>query len=552
MSGWVREQCSKRSSTNWSEAVRRRRERRARQLQSSGSTEANQARWRDDPIQFARDVFSIEAWECTAEARRSGRSGQADILRSIATKNRVDARSGHKTGKSNSASIAAWWWVTTRPGGRVIITAPTFNQVKKVLWREIKRLGKIARDRGVIEAPDVPKDPTTGIEFDDGSEIIGISTNDADNLGGFSGAHLLFIIDEASGYPDEFFHALLGNTAGGEDDDPNAEAKILKLGNPTQTAGHFYDDFHDRREAVECLHISSEDTPNVVAGKVLVPGLATRRYVRDLLSECGGNEQHPLFQVRVRGNFPPQGARAVIPLVLVEEARGRWDETPAEGRLEIGLDVARHGDDDSVSVARRGRSLCKERDPKTGELLGLKVENGLDEEAVAGMVIAQIKALRRPGDEIPRVKVDCLGIGAAVASLLRNARDERDQPFCEVIEVRANEPGQEPERYPNIRSELWFATALWLKEGGSLPPDDTRAAKRLHAQLVAPEFEFDLRGRQVVEKKDKMKKRLGRSPDHADALALSIYCPPGGNQPVAHEPEDDHDDRWDGMGRGFG
>lgn len=507
---------------------------------------------------FFQDVFGIEAWGAPEGCPGSD---QRSVLQDVARYSRVSVRSGQKTGKSLSCGGLAWWWATTRPGGRVILTAPVYTQVKKVLWREVKRLGRLARESGLIEVPDIPKDPSTGIEFADGSEIFGLTTSDTENLGGFSGAHMLFIIDEASGYKDEFFHALLGNMGGGEEDDPNAEAKIVKFGNPTKTSGHFYEDFRNMRESIRCHRISSEDTPNAVAGKALVPGLATKGHVQRILEECGGNPLHPLYQVRVAGNPPPQGTRAVIPLTLVDDASARWGEVEPTGRLQLGVDVARYGDDDTVCVARRGLSLVHESDDRGP--LHIRSENGLDEPAAAGMVLAQVKALRRPSDtELPLVKVDAIGIGAAVASLLREAKDDRGLPLVEVVEVRSNEPGHDPDKYPNIRSELWFETANWLREGGAIPPDSevaeatpatTMHARRLHAQLVAPEFTFDGQGRQVVEKKAEFKKRLGRSPDHADALALSIYHPPLPTAPAVYEPPGGGGgSRYGGMGRGYG
>ena len=52
-------------------------------------------------------------------------------------------------------------------------------------------------------------------------------------------------------------------------------------------------------------------------------------------------------------------------------------------------------------------------------------------------------------------------------------------------------------------------------------------------QLVAPKYHHDSSGRVVVEKKDETRKRLGRSPDNADALLLAFYR---GRQAVVAAP----------------
>jgi hypothetical protein len=45
----------------------------------------------------------------------------------------------------------------------------------------------------------------------------------------------------------------------------------------------------------------------------------------------------------------------------------------------------------------------------------------------------------------------------------------------------------------------------------------------LATELAAPTYAIDGKGRAVVEPKDRFKKRLRRSPDHADALGLFCY-----------------------------
>lgn len=497
------------------------------------------ARWHSDPVGFAREVFGIEAWDAPSS---TGRSSQRLVLEAVARHHRVSCRSGHKIGKSTSAAILGYWWTATRPGGRVLMTAPSFTQVKKILWREVRRLGAIARER--LGVPEVPMDPSTGVNWNDGREIFGLSTNTPERLGGFSGGHLLIIIDEASGYPDDFYHALIGNTAGGSEDDPSAEAKIVKFGNPTQTSGHFYDDFKLGRTNVSCHHVSSEDTPNVREGRIVVPGLATQHYLDDVLEECGGDPNHPLYLVRARGDFPEQGDNSVIAVSLVEAARARWidagasDWEPSRGsRLYVGVDVARFGDDTSVVA-------CRHR----GHIYPLATAVKADEEAVARMVIDQCKRYHIRGLRRPLVKVDVGGGGYAVATELRHAKTESGDPAVDVVNVDSAEEANDPDRFRNKRSELWFAMADWLRDGEVEIPDDGK----LVAEMVAPTFTFDDQGRRVVERKKDFKKRLRRSPDRADAVALCIYTPASGVELNASTGSQDNY-RWGGArGRGFG
>src|SRR6185312_2206795 len=101
----------------------------------------------------------------------------------------------------------------------------------------------------VLQANDVPE---LGVQFANGSEILGFTADNAEKFAGISGADLMFIIDEASGVEVEIFEAIEGSAAGG--------ATIVMAGNPTRTSGVFFDAFHDRRDFWCPLHISSEET----------------------------------------------------------------------------------------------------------------------------------------------------------------------------------------------------------------------------------------------------------------------------------------------------
>jgi hypothetical protein len=65
---------------------------------------------------------------------------------------------------------------------------------------------------------------------------------------------------------------------------------------------------------------------------------------------------------------------------------------------------------------------------------------------------------------------------------------------------------------------LWSDLRDWLQNGGLLPRHDEELAE----ELTAPDFLFDTKGRILLEKKDALRTRLGRSPDRADALALTF------------------------------
>lgn len=441
---------------------------------------------------------------------------QADILEACARSAKVAVRSGHKIGKSTSAAILALWFVCTRKGARVVMTSASGRQVRGILWKELKRLyrnAKVAIGGKLHEVPDA------GLQFPDGREVVGFSTDQPERMAGISGENLLFIIDEASGVPETIFEAIEGNRAGGN-------ASIVMFSNPTRTSGTFFDAFHGKRQFWECLRVSSEEAAGVTPR---IKGLATPGYIREKQDDWG--RASPMFAVRIEGNFPEQGSTAIVPLSSVTKATERWEDTAGEGPLECGLDVARYGDDETVFIPRRGKlALSVEAFPPG------------DGPTVAGLAanraLELAKALELPGK--PRIKVDVIGVGASVFDAL--ARDTR----VDVVGVNVAERALDEEHHTNLRTQLAFAVRDWLADGGALPSDS-----KLEGELVETHYGFDARGRYKAESKEDVKKRLHRSPDRADALALAVFSPPVQVEAEA-PPVIEDDGRWAGVeGRGF-
>lgn len=441
-------------------------------------------RWRDDPVSFARDVFGVEPWD-----------RQAEILRAVAAHPRVAVRSGHKCGKTTAIALLAWWWFVTRPRARVVFTAASARQVRSVLWKEIVRLGRHAAKFAIVPPDSISESPESGVRLPDGREILGFSTDDPERMAGFSGPNMLFLVDEASGVAAAIFEAIEGNRAGG--------ARVCMISNPTQTSGTFYEAFHSAASFWHGIHISSEEVA-LATERGAIPrglGLADPSWVAEKLAEWG--EGDPRYDVRVRGNFPAQGEDCMISLALVSAAMRRDElEAPASGPLEIGVDVARYGTDKSVIAARRGRRVFP-----------LRVLAGFDVVEVAGAVVEVLEELRR-GPESAVVRIDTATMGAGVADILR--RQEEDLRI-RIEDVFASSSSTAP-GYSRLRDQCWGALRDFLREGGALPDDPA-----LRADLVAPVYGFDAQGRIKVESKLELRKRIGRSTDLADAVALAVF-----------------------------
>jgi len=425
---------------------------------------------------------------------------QAEILRAAAKYNRVTVRSGHKCGKSKAVAILALWWVATRGEARVVLLAPSYRQISEIVWREIKETHRAAR---MPLGGEVFTNPEQGIRWRDGRQIFGFSTDSKERVAGFSG-NILYVLDEASGIPDEV-HEVVSTNPGGT---------VVMISNPTRTSGAFYDSHNQGAlehggvwftVAISSEQAAAENTPIPGhPGRFRYKYLANSDWIEARKREFG--EGSPYYDIRVRGAFARQADNAVIAAGLVDAAVKRWDSTDPDGPLEVGVDVARFGADDSGIVWRRGYWASE---PIT--------IHGFDTVAVANRVRQVCRDFRNPGEK-PRVKVDTSnGYGAGVADILRQDED------LEVVDVSAAESATD-KHYVRLRDQLWFGMGGWLKDGGAIAAD-----KILVGELKAPTYKVDERGRQKVESKDDLKKRLRRSPDRADALALCVFDPPRRN-----------------------
>ena len=72
--------------------------------------------------------------------------------------------------------------------------------------------------------------------------------------------------------------------------------------------------------------------------------------------------------------------------------------------------------------------------------------------------------------------------------------------------------------YLNLRAELWFAIKDWLAQRDCRLPNDDE----LVSELAAPSYKYTSTGKIKLESKEEMRKRGIKSPDKADALALTM------------------------------
>ena len=197
-------------------------------------------------------------------------------------------------------------------------------------------------------------------------------------------------------------------------------------------------------------------------------------------------------------DFSAAGTDQLISLTDVETASRRHIE-PQDydfaARI-LAVDPARFGDDKSVLIKRQGRLSHPPRE-----------WHKVDNMTLAAHVAEEIRGWRPDAVFIDE------GNGGGVIDRLR-------QLGFDVIGVPFGGAASRP-RYRNKRTEMWFETRDWLSAGGVIPNH-----QQLKQDLATPTYSFttatDIYD---LESKDEIRKRIGRSPDYGDALALTFAFP---------------------------
>lgn len=459
--------------------------------------------YRRCPDLYARQVLAVRWWQ-----------KQAEIADALLRYRRVLVKAAHGVGKSHLAASLVNWHFDCFDPGLTISTAPTQQQVQDVLWKEVRAQ---RRGRPGLQ-PKAPRMETSADHF-----AVGYTAREDSAFQGRHAEHVLLVYDECVGIEAPFWDA-------GEGMMTSDGCLWMAICNPTDTTSRAWLEA-EQTGKWHVITVSALDHPNVAAELAGTPApypAAVRlRWVQDRLAEwCepiaqedataadvefppGSGRWHrpgPLFESRALGRWPSLGANAVW-------SEAFWNgcliaQPVPDEPLVIGCDVARFGDDYTSILARRG-----------GCVLWHETHNGWDTGQTALRLKQIARELCRPGEEPgrTRINVDDDGVGGGVV-------DRAEGWAFQGISGAAR--AARPEDYPNRRSELWFTTAERAADGRL---DLTRLSQQsrtlLRRQLLAPTYSLDGQGRRTVEPKWETKRRIGRSPDDADALNLAFAAP---------------------------
>jgi phage terminase large subunit len=443
----------------------------------------------DDPHAFVEDML-----EATPD------DWQAEVLSDIANHRWVSVRSGQGVGKTSLEAWVVIWYLCCRPHPKVICTAPTRQQLHDVLWAEIAKWMNKSKVQALLKWT---KTKVYMIGHEDRWFATARTATRPENMQGFHEDYMLFIVDEASGVADPILEAILGTLTGPEN-------KLLMCGNPTKTAGIFYDSHNRDRTRFRTHKVDSRDSNRT-----------SRENIQMLIDKYGADSD--VVRVRVYGEFPKAEADAFIPLELVELAAGVTVD-PSGDTLHLGVDVARFGDDETVIAPRIG-----------GKVFKLRCYNKQDTMKTAGWVIATAKEMLRSHQQLRNVeiKVDDSGVGGGVTDRLNEViREDRLKGWRVTPINNGSKPTRkEEEHYENRGTETWADIRELLQESfskhlqGQAPSIELPNDDRLITQLSQRKYRMTSKGKIALERKEDMKKRGLDSPDRADAVVLAFVEP---------------------------
>jgi phage terminase large subunit len=433
---------------------------------------------------------------------------QADVLRAFCepSQRRISLQACAGPGKSAILAWCGWYFLATQatPNGhpKALATSITAQNLKTNLWAEFAKWmanseflkaaftwspsAIVAKDHPATWRLDPKAWPKTGSADEQGATLSGMHSQ-----------NVLALIDESGGIPPTVLRAAeqaLPNTIFG---------KVLQAGNPISLEGCLYEAAGRLRDQWLVISITGDpDDPKawVHSPRVgLEPAAMNRKQI-----ETYGRDSN-WVKAYILGRFPDASFNSLIGVDDVQAAMARHldPDQYSWAQKRLGVDVARFGDDRTVIFPRQGMAAFQP--------VQLRGMNTVDIAARVAMAQAQwgseLNLVDDTGhwghgviDNLHAAGIPSMGIqfhGAAINN-----------------------------RYKNRRAEMWIEMTEAIKKGMALPN-----IPELVAELITPTFTFS-NGTLQLEEKDQIKARLGRSPDLADALALTFAIPdmPGAMQ----------------------
>lgn len=392
-----------------------------------------------------------------------------------------------------------------------IVTAPSRDQVERVVWNYLKEFRTRAAKRGHELPGFLNEQIEWKIKIDGVNRDIayGKVPSRGDEVSVFQGTRSAFgktfvFVEEAGGISENLFVAAEAVLTG-------EEARGFFIGNPDHVGGPWQRIFTDPKYAQDfnLFTVNAYDLP-AFTGEVVYPedpemerimlkNLTTREWVEQKRRMWG--ERSSFFMSKVLGEFPPDGGTGFF--TPGDVATGRDTEIPEDAALPcvIGVDVARMGRDESVAyISQGGRVRLLDAWEKTDTYASSQ----------------RVYNLAKKFDPV-EIRIDSTGVGAAVFDNLKGNPEFVGNWVVLGIDGSAASPDKS--KYDNLRAYVYSSAKQQLADGLlDLDPDD----KELLDELALIRYKFAAKGGILMEKKENMVNEIGGSPDRADAFVYTV------------------------------
>jgi hypothetical protein len=469
-------------------------------------------RWRADPIGWAQVRLGVDPrtlrWSLYGGPYDTHVwDGDVDPLAkaadALAAGQWVGVESGKGTGKTYLAAILVLWFLENWVGPSieydptVVTMAAQAKQLQTGVWKHIGRFlpqfkaqhpaAQLQNSRLRMRRED---DPQSDRSWNAWARSAGAGAGEASasRAQGEHDINQLYILEETAGIKQAIV------TAVEETQVVEGTNLILAIGNPHDQ----FDPLHQFCVSPGVVHIriSALDHPNVVLNDAtLMYGATTASKIERLRAKHG--EDSPRFNAAVRGLSPAEAEDALIKLSWLKEAATR---DVAAGAPALGFDPSnsQHGDPAGLARGLGARLVSVEAFRCPDALVAAR-------DRVAPLIASGLVSASAVG-------VDGIGVGASAVSKL----NELGYRVVNIQSSATPVPRKgEVEQYDNLRAQMYDTLADDLQYGRVGGPGF--ADLELQRELTATKSGAR-NGKTYIQEKDKIRAKLGRSPNKADAV----------------------------------
>lgn len=442
----------------------------------------------EDPLLFVQEGFpwgqgELEKYDGPDVWQEGILTDVRDGLITLDQAIRIAVASGHGIGKS---ALVAWlilWALSTMEDTKGVVTANTENQLKTKTWAELAKWHRL------FLGADLFKYTATALFSSDEAhsktwrvDMVPWSESNTEAFAGLhnQGKRILLVFDEASAIPDVIWEVSEGALT-----DKETQIMWFCFGNPTRNTGRFRECFRKYRHRWSTRQIDSRTAK-----------MTNRKQIQEWVDDYG--EDSDFVKVRVRGLFPNASFKQFISSADVDKGYGKTlkPEQYNFAPTVITVDPSWEGDDELVIAKRQGLAFT---------ILKTIPKNDND------IHIANLIAQYEDEYHADSVFIDG-GFGTGIVSAGRTMRRK-----WTIVWFSAESPDV---GCLNLRAHMWKQARDWFKAGGVIPEDPILYEELTSIETV-PRGDMKIQ----LESKKEYKKRLGRSPNRADALVISFAYP---------------------------